>query len=71
MWAGRGAQMLADIMPLARQYETKLLESLDSEEQKALSRAIQILQTQAQSLKSKYCLLAADPKQGTCFQDTA
>ena len=51
MWAGRGAQMLAEIMPLAWQYETKLLESLDSEEQKALSRVIQTLHVQAQSLK--------------------
>ena len=47
-----GAQMLAEIMPLAQQYESKLLNSLDSKERKALSRAIQTLQVQAQSLKS-------------------
>ena len=50
--ATRGAQMLAEVMPLAQQYETKLLDSLNSQEREALSRAIQILQTQAQSLKS-------------------
>jgi DNA-binding MarR family transcriptional regulator len=58
----RGAQMLAEVMPLAQQYETKLLNSLDNNERKALSKAIQTLQVQAQSLKSKYCLLAADPE---------
>ena len=49
----RGAQMLAEVMPLARQYEKKLLDSLDSNERKALSKAIQTLQVQAQSLKIK------------------
>ena len=48
----RGAKMLAEVMPLAQQYETRLLDSLDSQERKALSKAIQTLQVQAQALKS-------------------
>jgi len=50
--ATRGAQMLAEVMPLAQQYEAKLLGCLDNKERKALSKAIQTLQVQAQSLNS-------------------
>jgi len=50
---GRGKRMLSEIIPLARQYEARLLNALSNEEQQAISRAIQKLQIQARSLNTR------------------
>jgi DNA-binding MarR family transcriptional regulator len=49
---GRGQKLLAEVIPLARQYESRLLQALDRNEQKALSKTLQKLQAKANSLKS-------------------
>jgi DNA-binding MarR family transcriptional regulator len=49
---GRGQKLLAEVIPLARQYESRLLQALDRNEQKALFKTLQKLQAKANSLKS-------------------
>ena len=48
----RGQELLAEVIPLARQYESRLLQALDKKEQLALSRTLEKLQAKADSLKS-------------------
>jgi DNA-binding MarR family transcriptional regulator len=49
---GRGERVLCEVVPLALKYEKQLLDALDSDEQIALHKTIQKLQTRARALNS-------------------
>jgi hypothetical protein len=48
-----GERMLREVVPLAQQYETRLLAALDCDEQEALSNLIRKLLARARTLNLK------------------
>jgi DNA-binding MarR family transcriptional regulator len=51
--SGPGERMLREVVPLAQQYETRLLAALDCDEQEALSSLIRTLLARARNLNLK------------------